>query len=63
MMPNSDQKDRFVYPIQKRMFDSFSCILFGASARINSDFTLKFPGFKSAILYKIDVILKFCDVA
>ena len=35
MMPNSDPRDRYVYPIHKRMLDSFSCILLGESALIN----------------------------
>ena len=35
VMPNCDPRDRIVYPIRKRMLDSFSSILLGASALIN----------------------------
>ena len=31
VMPNSDPRDRFVYPFLKIMLDSFPCILLGAS--------------------------------
>ena len=53
VMPNSDPRDRIVYPIHKLMLDSFSWILFGASALINH------PIFTSAILNKTEVILMF----
>ena len=36
MMPNSDMRDKFVYYIHKLMLDSFTGILLGARARINS---------------------------
>ena len=32
VMTNNDPRDRFVYPIHKRMLDSFSSILLGVNA-------------------------------
>ena len=37
MMPNSDPRDRLVYPFLKLMLDSFFSILLDASTKMNSD--------------------------